>query len=73
MKAKQLASTGEAAADAGVSEVILLRWVHKGLVKPAKRTLAGHYRWDLDDLRRQLIEHWPDDYGGELGGRGPLS
>ncbi len=73
MMAKQLASTEEAAADAGVSELILLGWVHQGLVKPAKRTLAGHYRWDLDDLRRQLIEHWPDDYGGELGGRGPLA
>lgn len=66
-------STGEAAADAGVSVETLLGWAHAGLVKPARRTVTGRYRWDLDDLRRQLSEHWPEDYGGELGGRGPLA
>lgn len=71
--AKRYVDTGEAALDAGVSVETLRQWVHAGLVRPARRTLMGHYRWDLEDLRRQLIEHWPDDYGGPPGGRGPLS
>ena len=71
--ARNYLSTDEAAMDAGVSDQTLPQWAHAGLVKPARRTLVGHYRWDLEDLRRQLTEHWPEDYGGALGGRGPLS
>ncbi len=71
--AKRYVSTNEAATAAGVSVETLLKWAHGGLVRPAKRTLLGHYWWDLDDLQRQLIEHWPEDYAGELGGRGPWS
>jgi hypothetical protein len=70
---RQYVSTGDAATDAGVSVETLLQWAHRGLVKPAKRTLTRRYRWDLADLRRQLSEHWPDDYGGAPGGRGPLA
>lgn len=71
--ARQYVSTDEAALDAGVSVETLLQWARAGLVRPARRTLVGRYRWDLADLRRQLSEHWPEDYGGALGGRGPLS
>ena len=71
--ARHYVSTDEAATDAGVSVETLLQWTHAHLVTPAKRTLTGHYRWDLEDLRRQLSEHWPEDYGGAPGGRGPLS
>lgn len=32
----------------------LWQMAHLGLVTPALRTAAGHFRWDLDDLRGQL-------------------
>lgn len=47
-------TTGKAAEALGVSPVTLQRWAHAGLVKPAHRTAGGHFRWDVDDLRRQL-------------------
>lgn len=71
--AKRHVSTDEAALKAGVSVETLHQWAHAGLVRPAKRTLLGHYRWDADDLLRQLSEHWPEDYAGAPGGRGPLA
>jgi excisionase family DNA binding protein len=49
-------SSGEAARQIGVHLVTLQRWVKAGYVTPAGRTAGGHYRWDLDDLRRQLAE-----------------
>jgi len=52
----KLVGSGEAAEVAGVSVNTLLRWVREGRITPADRTLGGHYRWDLDDLRRQLTE-----------------
>jgi excisionase family DNA binding protein len=47
-------TTGKAADALGVSLVTLQRWAHAGQVTPALRTAGGHFRWDLDDLRRQL-------------------
>jgi excisionase family DNA binding protein len=47
-------TTGKAAEALGVSLTTLQRWAHQGLVTPALRTAGGHFRWDLDDLRRQL-------------------
>lgn len=47
-------TTGEAAEAIGVSLTTLQRWAHEGLVTPVRRTRGGHYRWDLDDLKRQL-------------------
>lgn len=49
-------TTGTAAKAVGVSLTTLQRWAHAGVVKPALRTAGGHFRWDLDDLRRQLAE-----------------
>ena len=46
--------TGTAAAAIGVDPVTLQRWANAGKVTPALRTPGGHFRWDLDDLRRQL-------------------
>jgi 8-oxo-dGTP pyrophosphatase MutT (NUDIX family) len=52
---KRFLSTREAAAQLGVSTNSLLRWAKDGLVTPALRTAQrGDYRWDLDDLTRQL-------------------
>lgn len=50
------ATTGQAARDIGVGMSTLQRWAHDGLVTPALRTPGprGQYRWDIDDLRRQL-------------------
>ena len=50
----RLVSTGVAAGEIGVSLTTLQRWAHAGLVVPAGRTAGGHFRWDVDDLRRQL-------------------
>jgi 8-oxo-dGTP pyrophosphatase MutT (NUDIX family) len=47
-------TTGKAAEALGVSLTTLQRWAHLGLVTPALRTAGGHFRWDIDDLRRQL-------------------
>jgi 8-oxo-dGTP pyrophosphatase MutT (NUDIX family) len=54
-------STGQAAAAIGVHVHTLRRWVNDGLVEPSHRTPAGHARWDLDDLRRQLDAGPPAD------------
>jgi ADP-ribose pyrophosphatase YjhB (NUDIX family) len=47
-------STGAAAKALGIGKVTLLRWMHAGHVTPAWRTPAGQFRWNLEDLQRQL-------------------
>jgi 8-oxo-dGTP pyrophosphatase MutT (NUDIX family) len=47
-------SSGEAAKALGISRMTLLRWLHRDLVSPAWVTPAGQYRWNIDDLERQL-------------------
>lgn len=54
--ASEYVSTGVAAAELGVTPTTLLAWMAKGIVTPAQRTAGGHYRWKLDDLKRQLAE-----------------
>jgi excisionase family DNA binding protein len=54
--ASRYVSTGEAAEELGVSRNTLERWARDGWVQPAMRTAGGHYRWDLDNLKRQLAE-----------------
>jgi 8-oxo-dGTP diphosphatase len=54
MSSRRIVTTGEAAEAIGVSLTTLQRWAHDGLVTPVRRTRGGHYRWDLDDLKRQL-------------------
>jgi DNA-binding transcriptional MerR regulator len=49
-------STGVAARALGVNRGTIARWVQSGLVTPALVTAGGQYRWDLDDLKRQLRE-----------------
>jgi excisionase family DNA binding protein len=49
-------TTREAAKAIGVGHMTLLRWMKAGQVTAAARTPGGQYRWDLDDLRRQLAE-----------------
>jgi len=47
-------TTTEAARALDVNPTTLQRWVHKYGVRPSYVTGGGHFRWDLDDLRRQL-------------------
>lgn len=49
-------STSEAARALNVDRTTLARWVRDYGLKPTDTTLGGHYRWDLDDLKRQLRE-----------------
>jgi excisionase family DNA binding protein len=51
---QRLLSTGEAARALGLSTRSLARWAQEGKVTPALVTPGGQYRFDLDDLRRQL-------------------
>ncbi|MGD9527760.1 MAG: helix-turn-helix domain-containing protein [Pseudonocardia sp.] len=52
----RLISTTQAAKALGISQSTLSRWTKAGYVRPAQRTIGGHMRWDLDDLRRQVAE-----------------
>lgn len=52
-----LVTTGEAARALGVSTTTIHDWVKAGVITPASRTAGGHYRWNLDELRRQVDEH----------------
>ncbi|OLT22927.1 hypothetical protein BJF78_32685 [Pseudonocardia sp. CNS-139] len=52
--AKDLVSTSEAARALGVNQSTLSRWAKDGRVRPAQRTIGGHMRWDIADLRAQL-------------------
>ena len=50
----RLVTTGEAARAIGVAPTTLQRWVNAGRLTPTERTLGGHLRWDLDQLRQQI-------------------
>jgi 8-oxo-dGTP pyrophosphatase MutT (NUDIX family) len=55
MTDKRLVGSVAAGKAIGVNPVTLQRWARDEIVKPAWITPGGHYRWDLDDLRRQLV------------------
>ncbi|SNR47962.1 MerR HTH family regulatory protein [Haloechinothrix alba] len=50
----RLHSTGEVARELGVSTRALSRWAKEGSLTPALVTPGGRYKWDLEDVRRQL-------------------
>jgi excisionase family DNA binding protein len=49
-------STAEAAKQIGVNLRTLQQWARDHVVEPAFTTPGGHYRWNVDELRRQLRE-----------------
>jgi 8-oxo-dGTP pyrophosphatase MutT (NUDIX family)/predicted DNA-binding transcriptional regulator AlpA len=49
-----LMTTARAAAAVGVARSTLWRWLKLGWVTPHSRTIGGHLRWDLDELRSQI-------------------
>lgn len=51
---ERYADSREAAAALEVHLVTLQRWAKKGVITPAFRTAGGRYRWDIEDLKRQL-------------------
>lgn len=61
MTEKRLVGSVAAGEALGVDPVTLQRWVHKGRIRAAWVTPGGHFRWDVDDLRRQLTP--PTDEG----------
>lgn len=55
-----LLPTGEAARRLGVNRRTLQHWARTGQVQPDYTTPGGHYRWDVDRLRRDLRDSPPD-------------
>lgn len=55
-RADGLVTTGRAAEAVGVNARSLARWAQKGLVKPSIRTPGGHPMWDVEELRKQLLD-----------------
>ncbi|WP_112281444.1 MerR family DNA-binding transcriptional regulator [Prauserella muralis] len=53
---KRLVSTGELARELSVSRRTIQRYVEDGLLEPTDVTLGGHYRWDVDLVRRRIRE-----------------
>ena len=52
----KLLTTAQAAAHLGVDRRTLATYARRGLLKPTVTLPTGHYRWDLEDIRRQLRE-----------------
>lgn len=51
---RTLVSTGEAASALGIDRTTLARWAAAGSATPAGRTVGGHLRWNIEDLRAEL-------------------
>jgi excisionase family DNA binding protein len=49
-----LITTGEAARHLGISRRTLTRWAKTGALRPALVLPSGRYKWNLDDVRRQI-------------------
>lgn len=56
MTSDRYVSTSQAAKELGVSARSLARWALDGELEPHLTTPGGHYRWDVERLRRELVE-----------------
>ncbi|NHD17891.1 MULTISPECIES: helix-turn-helix domain-containing protein [unclassified Actinopolyspora] len=52
----RLLTSGELAKALGISHQSITHYARTGQLNPALTTPGGHYRWDLDDVKRQLRE-----------------
>jgi DNA-binding transcriptional MerR regulator len=53
----RLVSTGEAARQLGISRRTLAHYAQTGQLQPSLVLPSGYYKWDVEDIRRQLREH----------------
>ena len=59
---RRLVTTAEAARAVDIDRSTLSRWATAGVVTPARRTVGGHMRWDVEQLERQLAELQAKDH-----------
>lgn len=52
----ELLTTTQAAKVLGVTGRTLARYVERGWLRPAVVLPSGHYRWDMQEIYRQLEE-----------------
>jgi DNA-binding transcriptional MerR regulator len=52
----RLLSTGEAARELGISRRTLAHYPKTGQLEPSLVLPSGYYKWDVEDIRRQLRE-----------------
>ena len=56
---RRLLTSGQLAAELGVSVDTIRRWRKGGRIRPTEVTAYGHPRWDLGAVRQQLAEDRP--------------
>ncbi|WP_310278052.1 helix-turn-helix domain-containing protein [Haloactinomyces albus] len=56
MSGDRLLTSGQLAKELGLSHRSVSHYAQTGQLEPALVTPGGHYRWDVDDVRRQLRE-----------------
>ena len=55
-RSERLLGTGEAARALGISPRTLAHYAQTGQLEPALVLPSGYYKWNVDDIRRQLRE-----------------
>jgi DNA-binding transcriptional MerR regulator len=55
-RSERLVGTGEAARALGISPRTLAHYAQTGQLEPALVLPSGYYKWDVEDIRRQLRE-----------------
>ncbi|WP_007025151.1 MULTISPECIES: helix-turn-helix domain-containing protein [Saccharomonospora] len=58
MGARKLLTSREVADELGLSARTIARYARDGSLVPTIVTPGGQYRWDLDDVKRQMREQW---------------
>ncbi|MDQ0378549.1 MerR family transcriptional regulator [Amycolatopsis thermophila] len=51
---RRTVGSGELAAELGLSRRSISRYAERGWIRPALVTPGGQYRWDVEDVRKQL-------------------
>ncbi|RCW38825.1 helix-turn-helix protein [Halopolyspora algeriensis] len=56
MSGDRLLTSGQLAKELGISHQSITHYARTGQLEPALVTPGGQYRWNLDDVHRQLRE-----------------